>query len=318
MSASYVLGYYTSNSNWNGSVRRITVRLKAGGDKVRARREYRAPTQEEMAAIAAGAAPPSEAAAAASVIDAALAPLAKLRAAAALHVYGAAGAGEVAIVAELGPAAVARWKGGGDLQVLVTDGAGETIGVARGRLEAGARAVLMRVPVTARGADTRAWEAMVRLRAEGLPNEEQRAAVATPSGTLVGDPLLFRSAAPGAARKPVGSLEFLRSERMRIEWPLLGKPERREARLLGRDGRPIPIAVDLTEESSGAALLVADLTLAPLAAGDYLVELTAASRRDGGAQADAFGGPRSVRRRAPAPSSAFDSIAGCTRFNPRA
>ena len=52
MQAYYVLGYYTSNTKWDGGVRSIKVRLKPKHDTIRARKQYRAPTMEEIAALA--------------------------------------------------------------------------------------------------------------------------------------------------------------------------------------------------------------------------------------------------------------------------
>ena len=71
-------------------------------------------------------------------------------------------------------------------------------------------------------------------------------------------------------------LEFQRSERLRVEWPMTGALDRREARLLDRAGQPLPIPLTLTETQSvtGPALAV-DLTLAPLAVSDYVIELVA-------------------------------------------
>jgi hypothetical protein len=51
LSSHYVLGYYTNNTRWDGQPRKLTVRLKASGRQVRARREYRAPTEAEMASL---------------------------------------------------------------------------------------------------------------------------------------------------------------------------------------------------------------------------------------------------------------------------
>jgi len=48
------------------------------------------------------------------------------------------------------------------------------------------------------------------------------------------------------------------------------------ARLLGRDGLPLNIAVALTERTDAASqqrYTVADLTLAPLAQGEYVLEI---------------------------------------------
>jgi VWFA-related protein len=53
LAAYYVLGYYTTNTKFDGGVRNIKVRLKANGKTVRARRQYRAPTQAEIAALTA-------------------------------------------------------------------------------------------------------------------------------------------------------------------------------------------------------------------------------------------------------------------------
>ena len=51
LSSHYVLGYYTNNTRWDGGARRLTVKLKSTGKAIRARREFRAPTEEEMSSI---------------------------------------------------------------------------------------------------------------------------------------------------------------------------------------------------------------------------------------------------------------------------
>jgi VWFA-related protein len=53
LAAYYVLGYYTTNTKFDGGLRRIKVRLKPRGTAIRARREYRAPTEAEIAALSA-------------------------------------------------------------------------------------------------------------------------------------------------------------------------------------------------------------------------------------------------------------------------
>ena len=58
LAAYYVLGYYTTNTKFDGGLRNIKVRYKSNGGAIRARRQYRAPTQEEIAALSA---PPSSA-----------------------------------------------------------------------------------------------------------------------------------------------------------------------------------------------------------------------------------------------------------------
>jgi VWFA-related protein len=58
LAAYYVLGYYTTNTKFDGGVRNIKVRLKPSGQTIRARRQYRAPTEAEIAAFSASASRP--------------------------------------------------------------------------------------------------------------------------------------------------------------------------------------------------------------------------------------------------------------------
>ena len=54
LAAYYVLGYYTTNTKFDGGLRNIKVRYKSNGGAIRARRQYRAPTEAEIAALAVG------------------------------------------------------------------------------------------------------------------------------------------------------------------------------------------------------------------------------------------------------------------------
>jgi len=63
LAAYYVLGYYTTNRTWDGGIRTIKVKLKSSGETIRARRQYRAPTKEEMDELAAKPAPGTRSAA---------------------------------------------------------------------------------------------------------------------------------------------------------------------------------------------------------------------------------------------------------------
>ena len=153
-SAYYVLGYYTTNTKFDGKVRRITVKLN--GQTIRARREYRAPTQAEIAAIA---------------------------------------------------------------------------------------------------------------------NRPVPAPVASGPPTLIGEPAASRVALHQAPEKSA-HLEFARTDRLRVEWPVLARLDRREARLLDSSGKPLPIDVPLSE-SEAASRIVAEIPLAPFTRGVYSIELTA-------------------------------------------
>jgi hypothetical protein len=65
---------------------------------------------------------------------------------------------------------------------------------------------------------------------------------------------------------------FRRTERLHVEWPALKAVDEHIARLLDRNGRPLPLVVALTVQADKIA---ADLNLAPLGEGDYVIELTA-------------------------------------------
>jgi VWFA-related protein len=163
--AYYVLGYYTTNTKWDGRVRSIKVRLK-GKETIRARRQYRAPTPEDIAAMSAAASPSSAA-------------------------------------PTPGPAP-----------------------------------------------------------SQGTP-------------ALVGEPIAYR-VAPRLPPQKVSTFEFVRTDRVRIEWPVLGTLDRRSARLLDGGNRALPTDVPLSENGAGRTI-VTELPMAAFARGSYALELTAGS-----------------------------------------
>ena len=273
LSSHYVLGYYTSNAAWNGGVRRITVRLKSTGERLRARREYRAPTEAEMASLreasVRAAAPP----AAPSPLVTALDALARLRPAARIAAYAVPRPGAVAIVVEVTAAEIeaGRWKDGAEVQVMLSTRAGETI-AATGRLAPGTRGTVVAVPVPTGSGP---WEATIQVRGETV--ETEALSVAPAADGLLGEPLAYRAASHAASRfQPAAVFHFRRTERIRLEWPATAAVDGHEARLLDRRGQPlaVPVATERAQVDTGA-LLRADLNLAPLNIGDYLIELTA-------------------------------------------
>jgi hypothetical protein len=59
---------------------------------------------------------------------------------------------------------------------------------------------------------------------------------------------------------------------------VLGAVDSREGRILGRDGVPLELLPKMSDlDDAGTRYLVADLNLAPLTAGEYIVEVTATS-----------------------------------------
>jgi VWFA-related protein len=279
LAAAYVLGYYPTNTKWDGRVRKITVRLKATNASVRARQEYRAPTAEEMASFRAA----SEARVAAPAVtaaDTALAELKRLRPAALLHTRGTVLRDDLILTTELTAPEVesGRWKDGADLQIMLSGSGGEALTTARARLEPGARAAVVRIPLSGAPGP---FNAAVRMRSATAGDAQDAVSVARGS-TLFGAPLVFRSPMPAVTR-PAGSVYFRRTERMEIRWPVAAALEHREARILGRDGVPLKLAVSASErEENGLRFLVVTLNLAPLTAGEYIIEVkgTAAGKTE--------------------------------------
>jgi VWFA-related protein len=164
MAAYYVLGYYTTNTKFDGGLRNIKVRYKANGGSIRARRQYRAPTQAEIAAMSAPAPSVRTTSAAAAV-----------------------------------PAAI----------------------------------TLVQKP--------KAY--LIRARAEPAPADV---------------------------------LHLTRTDRIRVEWTVVGAVDQRAARILDRTGRPLPFDVPVAGNEAAGTFTV-ELPLAPFARGDYSLELTVGS-----------------------------------------
>ena len=116
-----------------------------------------------------------------------------------------------------------------------------------------------------RSADDRTFNVSRYLKADAAP--------------VLGVPALFRATpSPRSPFVPVTAPAFRRSERIHVEWPIAQAIVSRSARILGRNSSPLAVAVTLTErEGPAGAVLVADATLGPLAAGDYVIELTVTS-----------------------------------------
>ena len=266
----YMLGYYTNNTKWDGKLRSIRVRLKKSGAEIRARRDYRAPTPEDLAGLSAPKKPGERIVPA--PVAGALSALSAFRPSAQFYAYGAIAGKTMYVTIETPALAVqnGRWQDGASLDVIAESPGGESLGVARGRLAANGRASLQ-VPLEG---TTPPANLFVRVRADG-ESITQRIAVGADRSVLVGDPLAFRSSARGLAI-PAASFVFARDERVRLEWPVLGAVDRYEARLLDRYGLPLKFRIAVEDQPVvGARRLMSTLVLTSLGRGDYVIELTA-------------------------------------------
>jgi VWFA-related protein len=268
LAAYYVLGYYTTNTNFDGGLRNIKVRYKSTGKDVRARRQYRAPTRQEIAALAASAARPAQAGP--SPVQSALTVLE--RGSRPFAVYAAMGAQQMTVVTELSAASIqaGKWKDGADVEVEASTSDGSPIAKAKGRIEPGAYSAAVPVPLSSSAVPGRV---AVRLISPSAPAADDWAKLSPTRTKLVADPIAYRSSSRVAPR-PVAAFEFARNERIRVEWPVLGTLDRREVRLLDRTGKALPVELPLAEDPEKKQLVL-EMSLSGIGRGDYLIELTA-------------------------------------------
>ena len=275
LSSHYVLGYYTNNTRWDGGARRLTVKLKSTGKAIRARREFRAPTEEEMTSIrnARSATP----AAAPSASQVALSTLSRVSPSSRLNAYGTMIGSDVAVVAEIAAAEIegGRFKQGASVEVLLTPADGQPVTLT-GKIDPLMRGTIVRAPA---GDSKGPWTAVVRMRGDDNLADSDTVSIERNTATLLGKPIAYRAASAAAsAYRPLAAFQFRRTERVRIEWPALQPVESHQARLLDRTGKPIAIPMTTAMRDNGGAQMVAtDLNLAPLSNGDYLIEVTAKS-----------------------------------------
>ncbi len=276
LSAYYLLGYYSTNTSEDGHFRKIEVKIPQPGVSLTARRGYLAPSEEMRRAAAAAAATAAAASAVPAPVTEALADLVRLRAEAALHGYGVRTAAGLSVTLELTSRELVsgRWRKGGEAELSVTSpGAAAPITV-RAPFPPGARSVMVAAPL--RAEEPGPWRVRARLTA-GTQVLEQALEVNAPPDALLGDALWFRAAAAASAPlRPAAEPLFRRTERLRLEWPVNAPLTSRQARLLDRRGEPLAVGVTVTEEDrDGQRVVAVDAGLAPLADGDYLVELAA-------------------------------------------
>ena len=166
------------------------------------------------------------------------------------------------------------------MDVLAIDKAGATVATGRGQIAAGASSV--RVTLTSDRLAPGDYDIRVRSKGAGASaasTDSLRLALsASPNATSA---LFFRrSQSTGAEDVPTADLRFRRVDQMRLDVPT-PSAEAVSARLLDRSGKslPIPVAASVRDDGDGSRWRTARLALAPLAPGDYVIEMASGADR---------------------------------------
>ena len=283
--AYYLLGYYSTNTKLDGRFRKLSVRVKREGMDVRSRPGYLAPTEAELASTRVEAlmngAPPGHTTIPPSVARA-FAGLAPIRGTVPLRVHTMGAPGQIWLTGEFDAATLKseEWQQGGRARVFFQHERGDTPAMqVELTLDPGQRTFQVSPPAGTTLAPGR-YVMRLELTAAGSTIPLQTTVdVTVPDGEWLASEtglVTRRGPSTGLNYLPTADARFRRTERLRFEVPRTDGEASVSARLLGRDGQPLAVVPTLTERVDAASnqrLIVADLTLAPLAQGEYAIEV---------------------------------------------
>jgi VWFA-related protein len=283
----YLLSYYSTNPKLDGRFRRIRVEVKREDVTVRNRPGYLAPTETEARAAGAAIERAGTRSGPPPTVARALDAIAPARGNLPVRVQAIGGRGTIRSVVELDAVTAKRpeWISGGTLRLTFEPertpgtsavGAAQTVTMA---IEPGQRSIVINGSERPLAAGRYAVRAELTPRAGRLPIQVTTFATVPADSAEVGTGVLASRRGPstGLAYVATADPRFRRTERLRVETPLAGEGFTATGRLLTREGQAMPLIVTYsrrTDEATKQDFGVADVTLAPLAAGDYVLEIT--------------------------------------------
>ena len=201
--------------------------------------------------------------------------------------------GRVWAIAEI-DRALARepeWTSGAKIDVTLTADSGAKLGATTIALPAGQRVAEINLADVA----LPPGDALLRMRivpaGGGLPLVESLRFTIPAEAVGIGAPRIWRRGpTTGTQFQRTGDAAFRRNEWIRVEVPMSVAADRVEAELLDRSGNvvKIPVATTQPPPAPDVAWAVAEVSLAPLAAGDYAIRVRTTSGTTTTATVSAF------------------------------
>jgi len=284
-SSYYLVTYRSTNTKLDGRFRTLSARVTRSGVKVRLRRGYRGLTSDEL--LSARRAP--------GTMRAGVNPLAvpvtprdarrpfRIRTSS----WAAPDGGTFWIVGELDYRTRQEldWTAGAKADIVVLGADGSELVSQTLAVQPADGAFALRVPD--RGAvQPGEYAVQVQLRPDAndtlVLTDTARVAVKASRSEELGAPVVWRRGpSTGPRHLQTADARFSRSERLRLELPTTMSGSA-AARLLDRAGQPLQVPVqvsDRPDDSGQFRWIVADATLAPLAPGQYTIEVTLGAQR---------------------------------------
>jgi VWFA-related protein len=281
LSSYYLLGYLSTNAKLDGKYHQIKVRVKRPGIDVRARKGYRSPTEEDVAAARTAAAMPISSTA--SAVNTAMSALSRLRPdwrfsmnAVPMVKPGSKAISTVWIAGEIPQGqAGSAFAAGGTIALDVK--AGTSTASARVTLPAGERTFTVPVTLSA-PVDSGTLDVRATINAADPTASPFSDILRIDLAGSLGQPMVFRRGpSTGNRLLPAGSFQFSRTERVRLEFPISADAKLGSGRVLDKAGQPLTIPVTMgerTDAQSGQRWMTAEVILAALGASDYVIEIT--------------------------------------------